>query len=91
MFCRKCGKEIMDEAVICIHCGCSTKDTTATGVDAPNIGITVLCALFPIVGLILWLCYKDTKPLFAKSAGKGGLIGLGVSLAFILIAAAVGF
>lgn len=22
-FCTKCGKEIMDEAVICIHCGCS--------------------------------------------------------------------
>ena len=24
MFCTKCGKEIMDEAVICPHCGCET-------------------------------------------------------------------
>ena len=24
MFCSKCGKEINDEAVVCIHCGCST-------------------------------------------------------------------
>lgn len=23
MFCSKCGKEINDEAVICVHCGCS--------------------------------------------------------------------
>lgn|SRR5574344_171958 len=23
MFCSKCGKEINDEAVICIHCGCA--------------------------------------------------------------------
>ncbi len=23
MFCQKCGKEIMDEAVVCIHCGCA--------------------------------------------------------------------
>lgn len=25
MFCSKCGKEIMDEAVICPHCGYATK------------------------------------------------------------------
>lgn len=24
MFCEKCGKEIMDEAVICPNCGCGT-------------------------------------------------------------------
>ena len=26
MFCKKCGKEIDDEAVICPHCGCKAKD-----------------------------------------------------------------
>lgn len=25
MFCQHCGKEINDEAVICIHCGCAVK------------------------------------------------------------------
>jgi len=24
MFCSKCGKEINDEAVVCVHCGCPT-------------------------------------------------------------------
>lgn len=24
MFCRNCGKEIDDKAVICVHCGCLT-------------------------------------------------------------------
>ena len=24
MFCSKCGKEIENEAVVCIHCGCAT-------------------------------------------------------------------
>ena len=24
MFCRKCGKEIHNQAVICVHCGCET-------------------------------------------------------------------
>ena len=23
MFCTKCGKQISDEAVVCIHCGCA--------------------------------------------------------------------
>ena len=26
MFCSKCGKEINDEAVVCIHCGCATNN-----------------------------------------------------------------
>ncbi|MBR3790704.1 MAG: zinc-ribbon domain-containing protein, partial [Clostridia bacterium] len=25
MFCKKCGKEINDEAVVCVHCGCRVK------------------------------------------------------------------
>ena len=24
MFCSKCGKEINDDAVVCVHCGCAT-------------------------------------------------------------------
>lgn len=27
MFCRKCGKEVLDEAVVCPHCGCQISDT----------------------------------------------------------------
>ena len=26
MFCSKCGKEIDNEAVICVHCGCPTQN-----------------------------------------------------------------
>ena len=26
-YCQKCGKEIMDEAVICVHCGCQVQST----------------------------------------------------------------
>ncbi len=27
-FCSKCGKEINEEAIICVHCGCSVESTT---------------------------------------------------------------
>tara|TARA_B110000116_G_C16207953_1_gene303838 strand:- start:60 stop:374 length:315 start_codon:yes stop_codon:yes gene_type:complete len=38
MFCNKCGKEINDEAVICIHCGCSVikKSTSSNILDTPG-------------------------------------------------------
>lgn len=28
MFCSKCGKEIHDEAVVCVHCGCAVGGNT---------------------------------------------------------------
>ena len=29
MFCSKCGKEIMDEAIVCPNCGCATNNYAA--------------------------------------------------------------
>lgn len=26
MYCGKCGKEIDDEAIVCVHCGCATSN-----------------------------------------------------------------
>lgn len=92
MFCKKCGKEILDDAVICVHCGCSTQGNNtavASANDAPSTGMAVLGFFIPIVGLILWLVNKDTKPLMAKSAGKGALIGFIVSIVLSIIYGAV--
>lgn len=38
MFCHKCGKEINDDAVVCIHCGCSTEKNNASVPVAPAVG-----------------------------------------------------
>lgn len=92
MFCKKCGKEIMDDAVICVHCGCSTQDAktaTASTNDAPSTGMAVLGFFIPVVGLIIWAINKETKPLMAKSAGKGALVGFIISLVFSIIYGAI--
>lgn len=44
--------------------------------DARSGGYAVLCFLFPMIGLILYLVWKDQYPLRAKSCGKGALIGV---------------
>lgn len=80
MFCPKCGKQIMDEAVVCPNCGCAVKGSAAPVADAPSPGYAVLGFFIPLVGLILYLMKKDTEPLRAKSAGKGALIGFIVSI-----------
>lgn len=45
-------------------------------VDAPSGGFMALCFFFPVIGLILYLVWKDTLPMRAHSCGKGALIGV---------------
>lgn len=50
MFCQKCGKEIHDEAVICVGCGCPTNNRAAAD---PNI-LDTFCQRLKI-NAIIWL------------------------------------
>ena len=86
-YCSKCGKELFDEAVICVNCGCAVESSASlpNKKDAPNTGFAFLGFFFPIIGFILWLVMKDETPLKAKSAGKGALIGLIVSIVTTII------
>ena len=37
MFCRYCGKEILDEAVLCPHCGVMVKNVTLPTQQVQNV------------------------------------------------------
>lgn len=54
-FCQKCGKEIIDEAVICPGCGCAVSD--AKKENGGNDGLAVASKIFLIIGCIAqgWL------------------------------------
>lgn len=76
-FCRNCGAEIHEQAVICPHCGVAQKNTGAgTGNDTGSMGWALLGCCVPIAGLILFLMWKDTQPLNAKKAGMGALVSV---------------
>lgn len=88
-FCKNCGREIDDKAVICP--GCGVPQTTNTGVvDNGGFGWGLLGCCIPLVGLILFLVWKDTKPKTAKSAGMGALIAVIVYVVFYLLVAVIG-
>ena len=55
-------------------------------VDSNNTGFNILSFLFPIVGLILYLVFKDEKPIQATGCGKWALIGFIVGVVLGLIA-----
>ena len=65
-FCRNCGQEIHDNAVICNHCGVA--QTTVPGqVDNGGFGWGLLGCCIPVAGLVLFLIWKDNKPKTAKA------------------------
>jgi hypothetical protein len=58
--------------------------------DAPSAGFAWLCFFFPIVGLILYLVWKQTYPLKAHSCIKGAIIGFILSVICLIIRLASG-
>ena len=88
-FCSYCGKEIENDAYICVHCGRKVSSQTEKNQDdAPSTGLAVLSFFIPLIGLILFLMWNNTSPLKAKSCGKGALIGVIVSIILTILSVA---
>lgn len=73
MYCHICGNEIHDNAVICIHCGCSVKGENLEN-DEVNVGFCVLAVFFPLFGIIFWAIKHKETPKNAKAVGLCALI-----------------
>lgn len=85
MYCKTCGNEINDNAVICVHCGCAVNDKKTNGEDVVNVGLCILAVFIPLFGIIYWaLKYKET-PKAAKAVGVTAIITMAVSFALGII------
>ena len=86
MFCSKCGKEIMEEAVICPNCGCPVVGKTISNSveDIPNGGLNVLGFLIPLAGLIMYCTMVGKTPKKANQIGLFSLIGFVVNFLLIM-------
>lgn len=88
-FCRNCGKEIDNRAVICPYCGVPQENKPEV-VDSGSFGWGLLGCCIPLVGLILFLVWKDTKPKSAKAAGIGALVSVGIGVLYYLLVIVAG-
>ncbi len=85
-YCKNCGQEINDRAIVCPACGVQQKPMSAsTTNDVGGFGWGLLGFCVPVAGLILYLVWKDERPLNAKAAGIGALVSVGVSILFYII------
>lgn len=88
-FCRNCGQQIDDRAAVCPHCGVAQENKPQV-VDNGGFGWGVLGCCIPIVGLVLFLVWKDTKPKTAKAAGIGALVSVGIGILYYILMFTVG-
>lgn len=95
-FCKNCGTQIDDNAAICPNCGTAqntvTPNTPPQATDNGGFLWGLLGCCIPIVGLVLFLVWKDTKPKTAKAAGIGALVSviIGILWYILVIVAGVG-
>lgn len=52
-YCRYCGNELLDEAIICSKCGCKSQLFNNNDEVNNNNGITILIKVFLIISCIL--------------------------------------
>lgn len=93
-FCKNCGTQLGDQASFCPNCGTAQNAVPVQNpytpvapapVDKGGFWWGALGCCIPIVGLILFLVWKDTKPNTAKSAGKGALISVILGVVFYVL------
>ena len=83
-YCPNCGNEVNKEQDVCLNCGKALKNIPTANDDGGAIWLVV--GLFvPVVGLILYLIWKDERPLSANKAGKGALISVMIGVGFAIL------
>lgn len=88
-YCKNCGNLIDDKAVVCPSCGVAQENTPQV-VDNGGFGWGLLGCCIPIVGLILFLVWKDTKPKTAKAAGIGALVSVAIAVVYYILVIVLG-
>jgi hypothetical protein len=91
MYCHRCGYQVGNQE-FCPSCGVTLAKTAGIGSkpDKPSGLLNILACCFPIVGLILFIVWKDEKPRSAKSVGKWALIGFVLGILLYVIGFALG-
>ena len=95
-FCQKCGKEIMDETVICPGCGCNVA-MEVKRTDGGKDGLAIASKIFLILGCIAqgWMlvplawCLPITISICGRMK-RGEEVGVGLKVCSLLFVSLLG-
>ena len=76
-FCSKCGKEILEEAIVCPNCGCAVVNPTVPqqfSTDQVNVGLCILSAVIPLFGILYWPVKHKEAPKKAQACGITAIV-----------------
>lgn len=102
MYCQKCGREIKENSGFCPECGnplnsnsqeyvnMSNSNMQNNAGDQPDTLANILGCCFPIVGLVLYLVWRDNKPRKANAICKWTIGGFIIGLAVYIISLLAG-
>ena len=73
-YCSTCGKQILDEAIVCPGCGCGVVAPQKHLEDKISVGLCILAALIPLFGFIYWPVKHNQTPKRAQACGITAII-----------------
>lgn len=96
MYCRKCGKEINDDAVVCVNCGCAVKEVSSNNnsqdYSTPKTSMGVLMGLLlGLIGLVIGICIYPENTVARSSFIKAWAITFGISAGVSVLIAIIYF
>jgi len=83
-YCSKCGAEIAEEAVVCVKCG-AEQNVLNNPKDKGGCGWGCLGFFVPVVGLILYIMWRDSHPKNAKASGIGAIVSVIMVVLFYIV------
>lgn len=94
-YCPSCGEKLNSDYRICPHCGETLEqdpsEQQSTNTQPPVQGNAfpwgVLGFIIPLLGLILFLIWKEENPVAAKAAGTGALASVIIWTLFVMFLA----
>lgn len=91
-YCKNCGRQIDDHATVCPTCGTPQNVYPNNNVSQDKGGFLwgLLGCCIPVVGLVLFLVWKDTKPRTAKAAGIGALVSVLIGVIYYVFIIGLG-
>lgn len=96
MYCNNCGTKLNEGSNFCANCGKQINNNvqntpvqnnipnpvpnTYQVYDSGSFGWAILGFIIPLVGFILYFCWRANKPKCAEKALWGGVVGFCINL-----------